>query len=882
MQPSRHRLGIFLFSVVIIFGFGCAYYNTFFWARQKFNQAEKNQAESIKNQQRQEETSANPQAGGQAKPNTIPGQPQQGSSITTKVSAQDRVLYDDAIKKAGKVLKLHPESKWVDDALWVIGKSYFALGDYIPADRKFKELVTNHPESKFADDCYFYMGLCQMYMGHNDQALSAFANIEKAEKRSPYLENVIFSKAVMAMGTGNNPEAIDLFGQYVEKYPDGDSAAQAMFNIGRCRESQKDFLGAFQSYSKVKSHRPSKNLYFDATLAAATAALSADSVQIGMKILENLGKDQRYFTRAGQIKLKTAEGYYLEGDVDKAVELYKDITSQNQRTPQAAEAWYRLGLIHQNDKFDLTSAKEAFGKAQSEAPESEFRGLALARQAQIAKLESYQLQLQRADSLKRFDELSSLGMEEPSPKPDTLSMSQPIVSDSLGNAAVETLSAPVQEIAQDSSEAASQVPVSETLIVPAVAKDTSPVPVELDSLRLRQAGGVDSGRFASILNADSIDQAYEDSIVKSRSLTSPLVVIDTTQKDSTKIAPAKAAPASAPKEPVKINEDSLRQAIVLSGIETRYLLSELYAYELNRPDSALHEYMLIADEHSQSPYAAKSLLAAANIEFGRNDTSAARALLERLIREHPETPQAAAAAELIQSPFDFGRNAMGMYATAESLALDGSNPDSAVALFKHIANRFPDLAPKASFAVAWVLDEVKGVEDSSAFHAYKAVVKDYPQTAYAEAANERLGNTTKPARRQPTQREQELGTPQPVGGDSLQDTTSQMVEGLPFAPPIKIDGQFVYPEALLSRDLRGKVVFKIKINISGKVEDYETIGPSGEAAIDSSAAAALLRTEFDTSELDLAQLEQRFQFSITFKRPDIDLFNDPYRDQRER
>jgi hypothetical protein len=333
--------------------------------------------------------------------------------------------------------------------------------------------------------------------------------------------------------------------------------------------------------------------------------------------------------------------------------------------------------------------------------------------------------------------------------------------------------------------------------------------------------------------------------------------------------------------PVMTSEDSVRAAILQVGIETRFLLSELYAYELNRPDSAIHEYLLIAKEHSDSPYAPKALLAASQMELNGGDTAKAHEYLDRLILEYPSSPQAAQAAETLKRPFDMTQNALGLYNAAESLVYIGSNPDSAIVLFKYISANYPDLAPKASFAVAWILDRIIGVEDSSAFQAYSSVAQKYPETVYANAANERMGLSSGPETRRPAKTQTQPGQPGPGSPPTGPDTAQQNVDVLPIAPNPKVLGEFIYPEALLSRDLKGKVIFKIKLDFAGKVAEYEIIGPSGEHAIDSSATAALLKSEFDVSTLDLAQLESYYQYSIPFRRPTINLYNDPYLEQKE-
>jgi TonB family protein len=829
MLSADRRRGVLLLPIAMFLFYGCVYFNTFFAAEQKFEEAERSQKESRERQQKSQQP-LNP---GRSVPGGPAGQmgqvnrpsiPSPGNPNLSPVSAQDRVLYEDAIKKASKVLKYHPNSRWIDDALWLIGKSYFNMADYILADRKFKELVTNHPESKYADDAFYYMGLCQMDLGHIDLALSAFAQIEDAPKKSPYLEDVYFAKGMMEMSRQNYSEALGYFSQYLDKFPGGDSAAAAANDIGFCEEKTKDYLGAFDAYQSVNKYHPDKDLYFDAMLSSASAALEADSIATGMRILEGLAGDQRYFSRSGDIHLKTAEGYYLQGNIDKALETYQEVVSQNPRTDESAEAFYRLGLIYQNDKFDFAAAKTAFTKAQGESPSSEFKNLALTRLAQIAKLETYQSQLQRADSLEK----------------------------------AEHEKAPAKEIVTGSDSTK-----MDKSLKPDSMAGPYPQRLPLDSILARLTQGEMIGPLPDTSRSSRPADVYTvplDSLTVGEQMKSPKTAAD-----------------SASRLAEKAKGDSIRQAIIESGIETRYLLAELYAYELNRPDSALREFLLIADEYKDSQYAAKSLLAAAQIEYDHQDTATGNGYLRKLIAEHPRSPQAAEAAQMLNSPIDLSNNAVGLYSVAESLVYQANNPDSAIQLFKYIANEFPDLAPKATFAVAWVLDQWIGVSDSSAYYAYSDVITKYPQSIYADAASERLSVKARPERRRAPAEQQQAPQQQEAGPDSLKQTA----QGLPQAPRVKTLGEFLYPGELLSKDLKGRVIFKIKLDVTGRVEDYEIIGPSGEQAIDSSATVALLQTEFDVSQMNLAQLDTYYQYTVPFKRPDIDIFNDPYRRRQE-
>lgn len=839
MLSRRHCLGLVLSLTSILLFTSCVYYNTFFWARKNFNQAEKKQQESLRAKDSQQD-SPNPVYRGNQNPQQKPG----GDFY---VSPEAQTLYKNAIEKAARVLTYHPDSKWVPDALWVIGKSYFSMGDYILADLKFKELVTNHPNSKYADRAYFYMGLCQMNLEHDDEALSAFAFLETNFKKSPYLDDIFYAKGLMELRNENYSDAAGYFTQYIEKYS-GDSSAMAMDNIGKCKEQLKDFWGAHKAYKQVAKYNPSKKLYFDATLASATTALASDSIIMGMNILETLGKNQSYFSKLAEIHLRTADGYYLLKKIDKADTLYKQVIAENPKTKEAAEAYYRLGLINQNDLFDLPTAKDNFAKAQTESSESEFRPLALARSAQIAKLESFQKQLQRVDSLRQMDELNSLGENEPMP-PKVI---QPIAKED------STFIGP----RNDGRSPASKENYLASILASANKENQTDTLLPFIGPKQDTLGGA---------------------IVSPPILVGPMLP-QVNLADSSKV-PSNQVPIAPIKEHLgpgdQAYDDSVRSVIMEKGIETRYLLAELYAYELNRPDSALQEYLLLVDAYPMSAYAPRALLAASQIELNGPDSTKAFELLRRLLKDYPESPQAAQAAQILQSPIDDSNNVVGLYVSAESLIYNANMPDSAIALFRYIADRFPDLAPKASFAIAWVLDQVEGVEDSSAYFAYSAVAKKYPETEFGIAAKKRL--TAAPSvvtRPKPTTRD-EPAQPDTTQLAALPDSTDQIEEGLSLAPPVITAPDFIYPEELLSRDLKGKVIFKIRLEHSGKVRDYEIIGPSGEHAIDSSATVTLMATEFDVSNLDLIQFDNYYQYSITFIRPKITNFFNPYLERQE-
>jgi len=53
------------------------------------------------------------------------------------------------IEKASKIIQYYPRSKWVDDAIMMIAKTYYYQNDYDLAQKKFNELIENFPSSSY-------------------------------------------------------------------------------------------------------------------------------------------------------------------------------------------------------------------------------------------------------------------------------------------------------------------------------------------------------------------------------------------------------------------------------------------------------------------------------------------------------------------------------------------------------------------------------------------------------------------------------------------------------------------------------------------------------------------------------------------------------------
>ena len=77
-----------------------------------------------------------------------------------------------------KVLDLHPESEWADNAQFTLGLIYEKAGDYQKAVEELKKVIENYPKGDKAPNALFGMGeIYEKKLGNNSQAMDAYSQL---------------------------------------------------------------------------------------------------------------------------------------------------------------------------------------------------------------------------------------------------------------------------------------------------------------------------------------------------------------------------------------------------------------------------------------------------------------------------------------------------------------------------------------------------------------------------------------------------------------------------------------------------------------------------------------------------------------------------------
>lgn len=135
-----------------------------------------------------------------------------------------------------------------DYNLYNYGHSKYASGNFNSAVIYFDELIRQYPYSQYADDAAFWRAKIRGEQKNHLTAISLFANFIRAWPNSNYLAEAIFTLAQVEKDFGRINvanrhhlfEAVGHFIMYQQQFPQGQYAAEALFQAGECYEISGD------------------------------------------------------------------------------------------------------------------------------------------------------------------------------------------------------------------------------------------------------------------------------------------------------------------------------------------------------------------------------------------------------------------------------------------------------------------------------------------------------------------------------------------------------------------------------------------------------------------------------------------------------------------
>ncbi len=297
--------------------------------------------------------------------------------------------YNEVITKCGKIIRDYPDSRWVDDAIFLMGKSLVRQGEYDKGIRKFVELTTNYPESGYVPESIYWLAMANYEKKEHNQALLYTDRFLGAFPDHGLRFDVIFLAGDISLALEDYEGALGYYSVVAEESGNKQRREEAKLRGAELYFKMEDWVNAAIAYENVLGKGMDRDAKYSTTLSLAICYTKIGRCTEALRLCDALLEEITTTNKKPAILLGKAAGYVCMDSLHAAIREYKDITSTFPKSDFSAEAYFHLGVIYHEKLDTLQLAQGAYSKVSNESASSEFAAVAL----------------QRSSSLKRFLEL---------------------------------------------------------------------------------------------------------------------------------------------------------------------------------------------------------------------------------------------------------------------------------------------------------------------------------------------------------------------------------------------------------------------------------------------------------------------------------------------
>ncbi|TVQ07999.1 MAG: hypothetical protein EA364_15960 [Balneolaceae bacterium] len=402
------RNSIILFTAVLFIA-GCAgplrgtwvnfnsYYNTFYNAKQSFDRGER----AIR-----------------AQTNQI--NPERPVRIHRTPLRAGRTDFEDAIERSADVLIRFPTSKHVDEAIALIGKSYYYLANYFAAEQKFNELYDNSTSSEWRREAVIWRGRVMLELGRFSEAINYLENqltIDELNWNNQGEAEVNLLIAQHLIQLGSIEESEPYLDRGIALNPPRELRSRANFLHAQVLMSMDRYDDAYRVFNRVQRTNPEYQYIYHAERLKGVASREMGDYERSMRIFQAMSRDDKNFENFAEINYEIARTTHLMGRNREAIQMYRNVIHGSRRPPAretVAKSHYGIADLYRNVFLDYNIAAAHYDSASRNAsdltrlPEQfDARDLALSF-GEFARLKN---EVSRLDSLLWLGSLSAAELD---------------------------------------------------------------------------------------------------------------------------------------------------------------------------------------------------------------------------------------------------------------------------------------------------------------------------------------------------------------------------------------------------------------------------------------------------------------------------------------
>ncbi|MFA6540541.1 MAG: tetratricopeptide repeat protein [Bacteroidota bacterium] len=328
-------------------------------------------------------------------------QEKQNASKKFVISQTARLKFNASVEKNSKILTFYPESKWVDDALLMIGKAYSYMGDDVKAERKYVELFAKFPESDLIPEGKLWYGKGLIRQNKITQGVTQLESLfsDQGAADPDIAGSAAYELGEYYLQAKEFAKALPYYRKALQYLSDNDDIARINFQIGSCYNELKQYSEAAAAFSVAGDYAPNYSLVFQSEFRKIKSIAAQGKYDEALENFADMLTDAKNTEYAASIHFEIAATLYLKGDHADAMDKYRFVDTSFARTDESAKSYFKLGQIYEDELLNYDSARVNYNKAKSEFPGSDITRDAILKSNVFDKYNQLSKELVKFDSI---------------------------------------------------------------------------------------------------------------------------------------------------------------------------------------------------------------------------------------------------------------------------------------------------------------------------------------------------------------------------------------------------------------------------------------------------------------------------------------------------
>jgi len=351
---KRFKL-VLLFSLFTIV-MSCAYYNTFYNAQMYYELGIKDYRESL----------------------------------TKTNQTYSKKNFDFAIEKSKRVLAKYPDSKYVDDAQFLIAVCNYYKNNFRKAKKEIELFFATYPESELKTEMDMWYGRVFWKMGNPEMAIHHWQQMAPDVEDNELKAEMYYSIAETYEEIDKPDSAIFYYDKTTKVRGGSEKHGIAQYNIAEIYLKLGDMDKAIDNIEKVGQFNITTELKQKRQILLLKTYRQAGQYKKAEKTIYKKLNDEKNKDIWDQLELELALIFKDQGDTASAMSRFKTIidTKEYKKTKSAASSYYYMGMMNLMEFHKYDVAAKNFGLVKSENKDCEFVYDAEQRVKQLKRFET--------------------------------------------------------------------------------------------------------------------------------------------------------------------------------------------------------------------------------------------------------------------------------------------------------------------------------------------------------------------------------------------------------------------------------------------------------------------------------------------------------------